>query len=104
MKEVLQQTHVRVMLGLYMDNGEENGNYYNGLHGYNGVCIGYYTPEKKTSNLNKGPLWTTVFEARGEIGVQVSLGEGKMPEMRQPLRSGYLRWCRILSISNFRLF
>ena len=35
----LYRDYIRVILGLYWDNGKENGNYYNGFYrGFIGLC------------------------------------------------------------------
>ena len=44
-RSYINRVYIGVILGLYWDNGKENGNYYNGLYRdykvYIGVILGY---------------------------------------------------------------
>ena len=44
--------YIGVILGLYWDNGKENGNYYNGLYwGYIGFYIGIMEKKMETTTM-----------------------------------------------------
>ena len=60
--------NIRCILGLYRDNGKEDGHYYNGLYrGYIGVVLGLY----RDNGEEDGHYYNGLY--RGYIGVVLGL-------------------------------